>query len=99
MRIPPKMARYGAFAVMAVIALTSVERVTASDDPELSLGRALFEDKNLSADRSVACSSCHLQDHAFSDNRPISVGSQRHLGTRNAPSLVGLADYRSLFWD
>jgi cytochrome c peroxidase len=66
---------------------------------QIELGRALFEDKNLSLNRSVACASCHVEAHAFTDARPVSVGIQGHRGTRNAPTLVGLASYTSYFWD
>jgi cytochrome c peroxidase len=66
---------------------------------QIELGHALFADKNLSLDRSIACASCHLEAHAFADARPVSIGVQDHHGTRNAPTLVGLASYTSYFWD
>ena len=46
------------------------------------LGRVLFYDINLSADKTVSCSSCHKQDFAFSDDVVASVGvngtTERH---------------------
>jgi cytochrome c peroxidase len=66
---------------------------------QIELGRALFEDKNLSLDRSVACASCHVEARAFTDARPVSVGIQDRHGTRNAPSLLYLALYTAYFWD
>jgi cytochrome c peroxidase len=66
---------------------------------QIELGRALFEDKNLSADRSVACASCHAEAHAFADSRAVSVGNRGRSGTRNAPSLLDLNLYSSYFWD
>jgi cytochrome c peroxidase len=34
---------------------------------KVELGRRLFRDRRLSRDRSLACSSCHDPDRAFSD--------------------------------
>jgi len=85
--------------VILVIALVASVRANAADESLVNLGRALFEDRSLSGDRRVSCASCHLKDHAFSDSRPLSMGNRHHRGTRNAPSLVGLANYRTLFWD
>ncbi len=59
------------------------------------LGAALFDDANLSANRSQACSTCHSPDFAFTDPRPtqagraVSLGDDGHsLGDRNAPSAA-----------
>jgi cytochrome c peroxidase len=84
---------------MALISASSALPVMASGSTGVALGRALFEDKSLSADRSVACASCHSQDHAFADTRSVSIGTGRHSGTRNTPSLLGISEYRYLFWD
>jgi cytochrome c peroxidase len=77
--------------------------VTPDDNPftvaKIALGRRLFHDKRLSRTEEVACASCHLQDHAFSDPRATSVGVEGRGGTRNAPALVNLAYGRSFFWD
>ena len=66
---------------------------------EITLGKALFADKNLSADRSVACASCHQPDHGFADTRAVSLGVHGQPGTRNAPSLLDIGEYQSFFWD
>lgn len=66
---------------------------------EVALGRILFRDKNLSVDRRVSCASCHQPDHAFSDDRPVSIGVYGRRGTRNAPSLRDLGVYSVFFWD
>jgi cytochrome c peroxidase len=43
-------------------------------DKEATLGRILFYDKNLSANNTISCASCHLQAFAFGDNVQASVG-------------------------
>ena len=55
------------------------------------LGKKLFYDNILSLDSSISCSSCHLPQFAFSDNRALSPGVKKRPGTRNAPSLANIA--------
>lgn len=55
------------------------------------LGKKLFYDPILSRDTSISCNSCHLQAHAFSDNKAISPGVEGRLGFRNAPTLANVA--------
>ncbi|PIE11626.1 MAG: methylamine utilization protein MauG [Rhodobacterales bacterium] len=57
------------------------------------LGEALFFDVNLSANRSMACATCHDPASGFADPRPtalgkaVSLGDDGHsLGDRNAPT-------------
>lgn len=59
------------------------------------LGKKLFYDNILSLDSSISCSSCHLPQYAFSDNRAFSPGIKNRPGKRNAPSLanIGLHPY------
>ncbi len=60
-----------------------------------ALGRALFLDPNLSANRTQSCASCHDPARAFSDARENGVGGAvslgddgRSLGDRNAPATT-----------
>lgn len=86
--------------VAVLLALLPSTAVVAQDSgDEVALGQALFQDKNLSADRTVACASCHRPDHAFSDDRPVSAGVGRQNGARNAPSLLGVSQYSAFLWD
>jgi cytochrome c peroxidase len=64
-----------------------------------ALGRRLFFDTDLSADGTISCGSCHKADAAFSDGRTVPVGIGRVTGTRNTPSLLGVARNPELFWD
>jgi cytochrome c peroxidase len=55
------------------------------------LGRWLFYDVRLSANRTVSCASCHRPSHAFSEPSPVSTGINASRGTRKTPSIVNLA--------
>ncbi|MFK7969802.1 MAG: cytochrome-c peroxidase [Bacteroidia bacterium] len=57
----------------------------------IALGKKLFFDKALSRDYSISCASCHHQEKAFTDGRPLSQGIKGQIGNRNSPTLVNLA--------
>lgn len=61
----------------------------------VELGRKLFYEPLLSSDSTISCGSCHQQEKAFSDGKPIAEGVNNVLGLRNAPTLanVGYAPY------
>lgn len=64
------------------------------------LGKKLFYDVRLSADKSVSCGSCHQQFAAFAHlDHNVSHGVNNCLGKRNAPVLFNLAWQKELFWD
>ena len=66
----------------------------------IELGRKLFYDPALSSDSSIACASCHQQQHGFSDlGQPVSQGINLAVGTRNSPSLSNLIWNTSFMWD
>jgi len=66
---------------------------------KIELGRQLFFDRRLSRDSSIACSSCHEPEKAFSDDHAIAVGIFGRQGRRNAPALINRGYGRSFFWD
>ncbi|MEO0605255.1 MAG: cytochrome-c peroxidase, partial [Myxococcota bacterium] len=70
-------------------------------DAGATLGRVLFYDAALSANRTVACASCHLQSDGFSDPAEFSEGFEGGLTGRNSMGLANLALYRNgaAFWD
>lgn len=70
-------------------------------DHGATLGRVLFYDKNLSANRTVACASCHVAELGFSDDRVFSEGFEGGLTERHSMGLVNARFYRSrsFFWD
>jgi cytochrome c peroxidase len=65
----------------------------------IALGRRLFLDPLLSADRSIACASCHQPTHAFADTLALSRGVNGQHTLRNAPSILNRAYGKTLFWD
>lgn len=69
-------------------------------DKGATLGRILFYDKNLSANNTISCSSCHKQANAFGDDAIASVGIN---GTtsRHSMRLVNsrFANESKFFWD
>jgi cytochrome c peroxidase len=96
-----------AFGVcMSVIAQTSF----ASDRPQeprdnpttpekIELGRLLFFEPRLSADRSLSCNSCHDVNKGGVDGLRFSRGVGGQLGGRNAPSVLNAAFHSVQFWD
>ncbi|MCB9224448.1 MAG: cytochrome-c peroxidase [Crocinitomicaceae bacterium] len=64
-----------------------------------TLGRVLFYDKNLSANNTISCASCHHQDKAFSDGQQFSAGFNGGHTKRNSMHLVNLEYQRDFFWD
>lgn len=65
----------------------------------IALGRRLYYDSIISADRSISCASCHAPQFAFSDNRSFSEGVGKKLGTRHAPTVINSAYNPLQFWD
>ncbi len=68
-------------------------------EEKLKLGRKLFFDKDLSADRTVSCASCHDPEKSWTNGRRFGVGVGGKQGTRNVPSLINVAYFKQLFWD
>ena len=69
-------------------------------DKGATLGRVLFYDKNLSANNTVSCSSCHIQANAFGDTNVASVGVNGTTG-RHSMRLINtrFATESKFFWD
>jgi cytochrome c peroxidase len=79
------------------------KRPVPADNPlteaKVRLGRKLFFDPILSADRSVSCASCHHPEHGFAGPAPLAVGIGGKKGKRNALSLLNRAYGAAFFWD
>ena len=77
--------------------------VIPADNPPtaetIALGRRLFYDPILSADRTVSCASCHSPQFGFADPRPVSEGVGKKTGTRHSPPVVNATYYTVQFWD
>lgn len=68
-------------------------------EEKASLGRVLFYDPRLSGSNQIACASCHDPELGWTDNRKLSFGHDRQLGSRNAMTIMNVAYAKSLFWD
>ncbi|MEO0601023.1 MAG: MbnH family di-heme enzyme [Myxococcota bacterium] len=78
------------------------EPVIPEDNPysaaKAELGRYLFYDPQLSGNGEQSCSSCHLQERAFTDGKVTPVGSTGDEVVRNSPTLVNVAYNSTLNW-
>jgi cytochrome c peroxidase len=58
---------------------------------KVALGRRLFYDARLSGNETQACAGCHDPTLAFTDGRPVSVGSTGEMTPRSAMALANVA--------
>ena len=63
------------------------------------LGYALFFDKRLSKDDSMACEGCHHIDKAYTSGHPVDPKVGGANNKRNAPPMVNVAYGQSFYWD
>ncbi|MEA1988143.1 MAG: cytochrome c peroxidase [Pseudomonadota bacterium] len=63
------------------------------------LGEKLFHDKNLSADKTISCASCHDLSKGGTDHRPQSIGIYNRLGDINTPTVFNSTFNFVQFWD
>ncbi len=66
---------------------------------QIDLGRYLFFDPLLSANKQQACASCHQPDKGFTDGKAVSTGAFGQQGKRSAPTLWNVGFLQKLFWD
>jgi cytochrome c peroxidase len=65
---------------------------------KVELGRHVFYDKRLSDNQTFSCATCHKQEVAFADDRPVGFGSTGQFHTRGAMSLANVAYSPTLTW-
>ena len=65
---------------------------------KVELGRHLFYDTRLSRDGSMSCASCHEQERAFTDGKPVSKGVTGQETARNAMTLANVGYFPVLTW-
>lgn len=70
-------------------------------DDGATLGRVLFYDKNLSANQTISCASCHIQEKGFSDDATLSIGFAGETTRRHSMSLTNVKWFSNgrFFWD
>jgi cytochrome c peroxidase len=87
----------------AGVPVTATRAAVPPDNPQtpekIALGEKLFFDGRLSADGTVACSTCHDPARAFTDGRPASIGIKGRVGQRNAPTILNALYNQTQFWD
>src|SRR5579872_2925441 len=79
--------------------LSELPPPVAVSAPLAGLGRRLFEEKRLSSDGTVACSTCHDLARGGVDGLPRSRGVRGQVGAVNAPTVYNAALNFALFWD
>lgn len=104
--LPPTPYRYepelpAHFRVPAVTGRINTPADNPITDLGATLGRVLFYDPELSANRTVSCASCHDQASGFADTAALSMGFE---GGETGRNSMGLADIRyyqpgTMFWD
>lgn len=57
-------------------------------EQKISLGNILFNDPSLSNPPGQSCATCHRPDLSFAEDKVVSEGATKALGSRNAPSLM-----------
>ncbi len=65
---------------------------------KVELGRYLFYDTRMSVNGKASCATCHKQELAFTDGRPVGVGATGEKHSRGAMSLVNVAYSATLTW-
>jgi cytochrome c peroxidase len=77
----------------------AIPRDNPQTPEKIALGEKLFFDGRLSADGTVACSTCHDPGRAFTDGRPVSIGIEGRSGQRNSPTVLNALYNKTQFWD
>lgn len=83
------LANYANQSVLSYITKNNASANNPLTNAGATLGRVLFYDKQLSADNTIACSSCHLQQHAFGDPDQASMGVNGTTG-RHSMRLINM---------
>ncbi|HEV8367173.1 MAG TPA: cytochrome c peroxidase [Pyrinomonadaceae bacterium] len=69
------------------------------NEKTVALGQKLFEDRQLSRNNSISCSSCHSLSLGGADGRIRSIGIDNRVGTINAPTVFNSGFNFKQFWD
>lgn len=89
------------FSTAEVQAANNTPSTNPITDVGATLGRVLFYDKNLSANNTISCASCHLQSKGFTDPEQFSTGFEGGKTGRNSMNLGNALFYTNgkFFWD
>ncbi len=89
------------FTQANVLAADNTPLTNPVTDDGATLGRVLFYDKSLSANRTIACASCHQQSFGFGDSSRFSTGFAGGKTGRHSMGLTNARFYSNgaFFWD
>ena len=89
------------FALPIPLGLTEPD--IPADDPltteKIALGKRLFNDPRLSADRQTSCARCHSPAHDFAGIAPLDRDAMRRPLRRHTPSIINSGYLTSIGWD
>lgn len=77
--------------------LPAVNRSNSNE--KIALGKILFNEEKLSANRTMSCATCHIPGKAFQDNRRFSLDNRGNDLERNTPTLIYSVLQKNFFWD
>ncbi|QWX85389.1 cytochrome-c peroxidase [Cellulophaga sp. HaHaR_3_176] len=66
---------------------------------EIALGEKLFEDKNLSLNKKMACITCHDPNKGYADGLKVNKDNNNNPLERNSPTLLNSIYQKAFFWD
>ena len=96
--LPAKYTPYQ-FQLGATFPIPDLPRDNPLITERVDLGRTLFFEKQLSRNDRQSCADCHQVVFGMGEHKPVSVGAEGQVGTRNAMPLFNLAWKKSFFWD
>ncbi len=70
-----------------------------ADRMKIELGKDLFSDKRLSADKTISCASCHDVAAGGDDGLKTAVGVGGRIGPINTPTVINSSLNSAQFWD
>ena len=89
------------FSVLVLVfAFTEGPAWTSEIDSVEKLGEAFFFDPGFSFNGELSCGSCHQPQRMFTDGLKRPTGGRKRIeGGRNTPTLFGVGQLPSYFWD
>ncbi len=74
--------------------------LSSNEDPaKVALGQVLFQDKRLSENGRISCSSCHLLDYYGMDRVEFSTGANEQLAEIKTPTVINSRFSFRQFWN
>jgi len=91
------------YKIVFPLGLVAESAVIPKDNPltveKIRLGRRLYFEKNISADGSLSCASCHIPENGFAEPERFSTGIGGKKGNRQASAIINRVFSAAQFWD